>query len=93
MLGLRLTWMWHSAAFGTDGSRAGWQHCPCTSAKMLLLQLGRRKISPNDELQASVWPEVSLLTWLLGSGGLWSKSRVDVQICEWSGSGFPVGKK
>lgn len=58
------------------------------------MQLGRRKISPNDELQALVWPQVSLLILPIGSGGLWSKSRLkDVQVHEWSGSELPVGKK
>lgn len=54
------------------------------------VQLGRREISPNDELHALVSPQVSLLTWPLGSGGLWSKSRLkDVQIRE----RLPMGEK
>lgn len=47
---------------GRDGSTVLALLQGCCSA-----QLGRRKISPNKELQASVWPEVSLLTWPLRS--------------------------
>lgn len=62
MLGLSLTEMdtWPLAQLGAGqgGSAILAPLQGCCSA-----QSGRRKSSPDDELWASVWPEVSLLTW------------------------------